>query len=92
MSSYLKCTHCGYTEKLTKSTFVKVIGGAVSGGGFWAWVTYLFAGTGFAMAICIAIVTGGVAIAAYSDEIAQWFSKKYPCPSCGSRYWHVTKG
>lgn len=28
-------------------------------GGFWAWAAYLFAGTGFAMPIVIAIIAGG---------------------------------
>lgn len=88
---YIKCKHCGYKETLNKRFFVKVIGGTVSGFGFWAWVTYLFAGTGFALAICIAIVAGGIAIAAFSDEIAEWISERYECPQCKSKNWHVVK-
>lgn len=88
---YIKCKHCGYNETLNKRLFVKVIGTAVSGFGFWAWVSYLFAGTGFALAICIAIVTGGIAIAAFSNEIAEWVSKRYECPQCKKQNWHVVK-
>ena len=88
---FIVCKHCGHRETLNKTFFVKIIGGAVSGFGFWAWVSFLFAGTGFAMAICIAIVMGGVAIAAYSDEISQWVSERYDCPVCGRREWKVEK-
>ncbi len=63
----------------------------MTAGGFWAWVAFLFAGTGLALPICIAIVTGGVAIAAFSDEIAEWVGKKYPCPSCQRKKWIVLK-
>ena len=88
---YIKCRHCGYRETLNKRFFVKVLGGAVAGFGFWAWVAFLFAGTGFAMPICIAIVTGGIAIAAFSDEIAEWVSERYECPRCHSKNWAVVK-
>lgn len=67
--------------------FAKIIGGGMAGGGFWAWVTYFFAGTGFALPICIAIVTGGVAMLAFSDEIVAWISKKYDCPVCKNNQW-----
>lgn len=50
-------------------------------GGFWAWVTYFFAGTRFALPICIAIVTGGVAM------LVAWISKKYDCPVCKNNQW-----
>ena len=62
------------------------------GGGFWAWVTYFFAGTGLALPICIALVTGGVAIAAFSNEIAAWISSCYSCPICGKKHWKVVDG
>lgn len=83
----LVCTKCGHTETVNKRFFLKVIGGSVAGFGFWAWVAYLFAGTGLAMPICIAIVAGGVGLAAFSNEIAQWVSKKFPCPKCGNKKW-----
>lgn len=89
---YIKCKHCGHKESLDKRFFAKIIGGAVSGFGFWAWVTYLFAGTGLALPICVAIVTGGVAIAAFADEITIWVSKKYSCPQCSYKNWKVEEG
>lgn len=83
----LVCKTCGHKETVNKKFFVKVLGGAVAGFGFWSWVAFIFAGTGFALPICVAIVTGGVAVAAFSDEIAEWASKMFPCPKCGSRDW-----
>ena len=88
---YLKCNCCYYKETLNKRFFVKILGGAVSGFGFYSWVAYLFAGTGFALAICVAIVTGGVAMAAFSDEIAEWVSSRYECPVCHQKDWKVVK-
>lgn len=85
----LKCKKCEHTETVNKRFFVKAIGAGVTGMGYWAWVAYFFAGTGFAMPICIAIMTGGVALAAFSDEIAKWASKKFPCPKCKSKEWEV---
>ena len=60
-------------------------------GGFWAWVTYFFSGTGFAFAICAAMVVGGVALLAFKDEIVKLLTEKYPCPKCGSRNWDMSK-
>jgi ribosomal protein L37AE/L43A len=88
---YVKCKKCGYQETLNTRFIIKIIGGAATAFGFWGWVAYIFAGTGLALPICIAIVTGGVAIAAFSDEIAEWLSKKYDCPKCKSRKWKVIK-
>lgn len=83
----IKCRNCGHRETINKQFFFKILGGGSVGFGFWAWVTFLFAGTGFALPLCILIVAGGVGLAAYSNEIAEWVSKKYPCPKCGSRNW-----
>ena len=88
---FIKCNHCGHKETLDKRFILKVLGGAVSGFGFWAWVAYFFAGTGLALPICVALVTGGVAIAAFSDEIAAWVSKRYSCPKCGRKDWKVVE-
>lgn len=65
----IKCRDCGFLEEVDLDLFVKILGGATAGFGFWAWTSFLFAGTGFAMAICIAIITGGAAMLAYKDEI-----------------------
>ncbi len=83
----IECNKCGHTETINKHFFVKVLGGGMAGFGFWAWVTFIFAGTGFALAICIAIVTGGVAIAAFSNEITEWACKRFACPTCGRKVW-----
>jgi uncharacterized iron-regulated membrane protein len=59
-------------------------------GGYYAWVTYLFAGMGFAMVIVVAIITGGVAMLAFKDQILQWISNKgYRCPKYGALDWKV---
>ena len=90
--AYIRCKKCGNKEELNVHLFVKILGGAAVGGGFWAWVTYLFAGTGLALPICIAIVTGGAAVLAFSDEIAKWLvNKGYECSNCGASDWEVVK-
>ncbi|WP_447759851.1 hypothetical protein [Aeromonas veronii] len=84
----IKCLDCGHSEEVTADLFVKLIGGATAGFGFWAWTSFLFAGTGFAMAICIAIIGGGAAMLAYKDEIIDWLvNKGYACDGCGSQKW-----
>ncbi|MEO9885524.1 MAG: hypothetical protein ABJR05_00115 [Balneola sp.] len=84
----INCRNCGYTEKTTIELFVKIIGGAMPIGGYFAWVFYLFAGTGFAMAIVVAIITGGTAILIYKDEIVSWIiNSGYKCPKCGNVDW-----
>ena len=86
----IKCTNCGYVEKTDKDFFVKLIGGAMPVGGFWAWTTYLFAGTGFAMAIVVAIIGGGVAMLIFKDEIVEWIiNQDYKCPECGEVKWQA---
>jgi len=86
----IKCKNCGYEEETNTDLFVKIIGGAMPVGGYWAWVTFLFAGTGFAMAIVIAIITGGVATLMYKDEIVEWITNEgYTCPKCGENDWEV---
>jgi len=89
--AHVECKKCGYTEEANKTFFLKVMGGGFVGGGFWAWVTYFFAGTGFAFVICVAIVTGGVALLAFSDEITKWIAERYDCPSCHKRDWRLVK-
>ena len=82
------CTNCGRRERTDKDFFVNLIGGAMPVGGFWAWTSYLFAGTGFAMAIVLAIIGGGVAMLIFKDEIVEWIvSNDYKCQNCGSVEW-----
>lgn len=84
---YIQCRKCNHYEEVNLKFFIKIIGGAVVGSGYWAWTAYLFAGTGFAMPICIAIMTGGVAMLAFSDEIVTWIAKRYDCPKCQANQW-----
>ena len=84
----IKCTSCGYREEVNKRLFIRIIGGVMPFGGYWAWVTYFFAGTGFAMPIVIAIMTGGVALLVFQNEITTWFcNQQYKCEHCGKHDW-----
>jgi len=84
----IKCKDCGHTEETNKDLFVKIIGGAMPFGGYWAWVTYLFAGTGFAMVIVFAIIGGGVGMLMFKDDIVEWITNQsYPCPKCAGTNW-----
>ncbi|KRP68531.1 hypothetical protein TX23_25950 [Pseudomonas paralactis] len=88
----IKCKklNCKHEEKANAELFVKIIGGAMPFGGFAAWTTYLFAGTGFAIEIVIAIIAGGVAILFFKDEIVTWIvNRGYKCPKCGSVDWEA---
>ncbi len=69
--AYLKCKSCRHKEETSLKFFVRVIGAALPAGGAAAWTTYLLTGTGFALPICAAIITGGVAILAFQDEIVE---------------------
>lgn len=84
----IKCNKCGHKEQTSTQFFVKLIGGALPVGGFWAWVAYFFAGTGLALPICIAMVSGGVAILVFKDEIVKFIiSSGYVCSECNSSEW-----
>ena len=85
------CSSCGHSEETNKEFFVNIIGAAMPIGGFWAWVSFFFAGTGFALPICIAIVTGGVGMLVYKDQIVKWVSNRYPCPKCNHKSWEIIK-
>ncbi len=57
-------------------------------GGFWAWVTYFLVGTGLALPIVIAMITGGVGMLVCKDEITKWIvNRGYKCPKCGAVKW-----
>ena len=59
-------------------------------GGFAAWVTYLLAGTGFALEIVTALIVGGVALLVFKDEIVEFIiNRGYKCPKCGSVSWEA---
>ncbi|GAA7952577.1 hypothetical protein [Helicobacter pylori] len=69
--AYLKCKSCRHKEETSLKFFVRVIGAVLPARGAVAWTTYLFVGTGFALPICVAIITGGVAILTFQDEIIE---------------------
>lgn len=84
----IMCLDCGFSEKVTRELFVTIIGGATAGFGFWAWTSFLFAGTGFAMVICIAIMAGGAAMLKYKNEIIDWLvNKGHRCSDCNGMKW-----
>jgi hypothetical protein len=86
----IKCNNCGESEKTDKDFFVKVIGVTLPVGGFGAWVTYLLAGTGLAFEIVVAMITGGLAMLMFKDEIVGWIvNAGYKCPKCGYCDWTV---
>ena len=86
----IKCNNCGHIEETNLDFFIKVIGSAMPVGGYWAWTAYLFAGTGFAMVIVVAIIAGGTAMLAYKDEIVEWIiNQDYKCKKCGSVEWEA---
>lgn len=88
----IKCDKCGHTEETSMKFFVRVLGGALPVGGYWAWVTYFFAGTGLAMPIVIAMIAGGSALLMFQDEVIEWLSNRgYSCSECGASSWSATK-
>ncbi len=89
--AYLKYKSCGHKEETSLKFFVRVIGATLPAGGVATWTTYLLAGTGFALPICVAIITGGVAILAFQDEIIEWADKDYKCEKCGKSSFVMSK-
>lgn len=85
----IRCKFCGYSETTNKDFWVKVIGAAAPVGGFWAWTTFFFAGTGLALPICAAMVVGGVGMLAYKDKIVKWITDNYSCPKCSKKGWQL---
>lgn len=86
----IRCGNCNYSEETSLGLFVKIIGGAMPIGGFYAWVTYILAGTGFALPIVIAIITGGTAMLVFKEQIVKWIiNRGYKCPNCSAVNWEV---
>lgn len=79
----IRCSSCRHTEEVNVRLVLKILGVSMVGFGGYAWVAYLFAGTGLALPICVAIVTGGAAMLVFKDEIVKWLKDMYPCPACG---------
>ncbi|GHQ15335.1 hypothetical protein VN0283_00870 [Helicobacter pylori] len=90
--AYLKCKSCGHKEETSLKFFARVIEAALPAGGFYVWVEYLLAETGFALPLCIAIITRGVATLAFQDEIIEWLADKgYKCEKCGKSSFVMSK-
>ncbi|UOS55653.1 hypothetical protein [Helicobacter pylori] len=71
---------------------MRVIGAALPAGGAATWTTYLFVGIGFALPICAAIITEGVATLAFQDGIIEWLADKgYKCEKCGKSSFAMSK-
>ena len=86
----ITCRKCHNSLETTLGLFVQIIGAAMPIGGFWAWVTYLFAGTGFALPIVIAIIAGGTAMLVFKDQIVKWIiNRGFQCPKCGAVDWEA---
>jgi hypothetical protein len=84
----IKCRTCGHSETTNKDFWLKIVGGAMPVGGFWAWVAYLLAGTGLALPIVIAMIGSGVGILVFKDKIVQFIvNRGYKCPKCGKVDW-----
>ncbi|WP_324023742.1 hypothetical protein QSV08_12890 [Maribacter sp. BPC-D8] len=84
----IECRNCKNLEKVNTGLFVKIIGGALPIGGYFAWTTYLLAGTGLAMPIVIAMIAGGTGMLLYKDKIVKWITNnKYKCTKCGGTNW-----
>ena len=86
----IQCKECGNVEVTNLGLFVKIIGGVAPIGGFWAWTAYLFAGTGFALPIVVAIIGGGVGMLIFKEKIVEWITNKgYKCPNCNASDWQA---
>ena len=82
-SMKIQCRDRNCKEEVNLRLFVKIICGAAVGDGIWVWVAYLFAGTGFVLPLCIAIITSDAAMLIFKDEIVKWLKGMYPFPKCG---------
>lgn len=85
------CKECGNKEQIDANLIAKILGTALVGGGVYAWVAFVFAGTGLALPICAAIVAGGVGVLNYKEEVGAWLAKQsYSCSKCGNKDWEVS--
>jgi len=84
----IKCKSCGNVKEVNKELIGSILGGTLSSFGVWAWTSYLFAGTGMAFGICVALVAGGPALYAYRTEIIKLLMDKgYKCDKCEAKDW-----
>lgn len=87
--TFIKCKNCGHEEQITGGILRKmVMGGALFKGGTAAWSSYLFAGSGIAYPLCVAIGVGGVCLAVIPG-LRHLLARLKPCPECGFKDWEV---
>jgi hypothetical protein len=80
--------NCNHSEKTSIELIVKIIGSTLPVGGFGVLVTFLLAGTGLALPIVVAMITGGTAMLVYKEKIVKWISNKgFKCSKCGAVDW-----
>ena len=89
--AYIKCK-CSYKRSLTIVFFMKIIGKATTISIKCKGIRHFCVNTGFTLPLCISILTGGIGILVFSDEITKWLvNKGYKCPSCQTSNWQIIK-
>lgn len=84
----IQCNNCGNLKTVNKSFIVDLFGLGMPAVGAYAWVTFLFAGTGFALPLCAAIVAGGPLLLKYKNTILESIvNRGYSCNLCGGKNW-----
>lgn len=84
----IRCQKCGYMEETKLDWVVALIGVAMPLGGFWAWTTYFFAGTGFAKQIVIALIAGGAGILLFKKKLVEWIiMRRHTCSDLEAIDW-----
>lgn len=88
--TFIKCKNCGHEEQITSGVIRKMVmgGGAMLKGGMSAWTGYLFAGSGIAYPLCVAIGVGGVCLALIPG-LRNLLAIAKPCPECGFKDWEI---
>ena len=89
--SHIKCKICDFEKKAKSKALIKIAGIALIIFGFWAWISFLFAGSGEAFLICVAIMGVGVILLTFTDFIQKWYSTKNECPKCEKKEWDFIK-
>lgn len=78
-------------KKAKSKLLIKAIGVALIAFGFWAWISYTFAGSGAALIICSGIIGVGIIPLIFTDQIQKFNSTKEDCPKCGKKEWNFIK-
>ena len=87
----LECSKCGFKKDVNNAFFLKLLGVGLIVIGFLAWKNYFFAGTGFALLICVGIMGCGVLILMFPNIVENILAKKQECPKCKKNDWKELK-